>query len=91
MKIRIPKQLEIFGHKYKVIERNEEKTGTEAYGSHFGAVNKIYLNDRIKGSQRESSFLHELLEAANWHQHIELSHKQIEQLEVGLYSIFKKL
>ena len=91
MKIRIPKKLDIFGHKYKVVERDEEKAGADAFGSHFGVINKIYLNSRIKGSQRESSFLHELLEAANWHQHIELSHKQIEQLEIGLYNIFKKL
>jgi len=91
MKIKIPKKLEIFGHLYEIIDRDEEKTGTEAYGSHFGRINKIYLNSIVKGSQRESSFLHELIEAVNWHLQLALPHDKIVALETGLYAILKKL
>ena len=91
MKINIPKKLEIFGHLYEIIDRDEEKTGADSFGSHFGRINKIFLNTLVKGSQRESSFFHELIEAVNWHLQLKLSHDQIVGLETGLYSILKKL
>ena len=91
MKIKIPQNIDIFGHQYKIINRDEKISGVDSFGSHFGRVNRIYIDSKLRGSVRESCFIHELIEAVNWHLQLKLSHEQITGLENGLFQIFKKL
>jgi hypothetical protein len=89
--LNIPKKIVLFGHTYDVKMVDEKGGGTEAFGSHWGKLGKIFLNDSLGKEQLESTFLHELIEAVNWHLDLKLEHRFIVALEAGLYSALKQM
>lgn len=48
----------------------------------------IEISDKICGTQRASTMLHEVLEALNAHLELGLSHAAIMGLESGLFQVF---
>lgn len=85
----IPNTIEIAGHIYEVQIRDDPKKPLE-----FGYINfhscEIRISEHISATQKEATLVHEILEAINSTHRIDLTHKQIERLEAGLYPVIKK-
>ena len=62
----IPNVINILGRRYKVIFHEEEKSGNNHLGTHWGAYTTIYLNKIQDRQSMESSLIHEIIEAINF-------------------------
>jgi len=49
----------------------------------------IRLSDDLGEDMRDSTLLHEIIEALNYHLELKLEHNQITSLEAGLYQTLK--
>ena len=85
--MRIPDKIKILGYDYtiKMIDLNE----TEKFGTQDMNTLTIRLNENKAQSQIDSTLLHEIIEAINFHLGLELNHYQINALEAGLYQVLK--
>jgi len=83
----IPDKIKILGYDYtiKMIDLNE----TEKFGNLDMNTLTIRLNENKAQSQIDSTLLHEIFEAINFHLGLELKHYQINALEAGLYQVLK--
>lgn len=89
MVTKLPNNIRILGNTYKVIYQSESKTGNVNFGSHGGMYRTIWINTTLSHQCQESTFLHEIIEAINFHLNLELRHKTINQLEAALYQVLK--
>ena len=87
--MQIPKKVNILGRQYSIIFQDERKTGNDNLGSHWGKETSIFLNKNQDQQAVESCFIHEILEAINYLQNINLKHHQIKLFETGLYQVIK--
>jgi hypothetical protein len=85
----LPKQLRICGYTYDVILYDEKQTCNDSLGSHWGRHNKININENQCEEMRESTLLHEALEAINGNLMLNLKHDVICRLEVALHQLFQ--
>jgi len=85
--MRIPDKIKILGYDYtiKMIDLNE----TEKFGTQDMNTLTIRLNENKAQSQIDSTLLHEIIEAIDFHLGLELKHYQINALEAGLYQVLK--
>ena len=85
--MRIPDKIKILGYDYtiKMIDLNE----TEKFGNLDMNTLTIRLNENKAQSQIDSTLLHEIIEAIDFHLGLELKHYQINALEAGLYQVLK--
>lgn len=79
-----PKKLKILGYHYDVVE-NEDSGSIEAFGRCQYARQRIMIASDLQPDNRESTLLHEIIEALNYHLELRLEHHVIMGLEVGLY------
>ena len=85
----IPDEIQVAGHTFAVkLEDNPNKPTEMGYITFENCV--IRISKTISASQKEATLLHEILEAVNSIHRIDLRHKQIEQLEAGLYPVLKQ-
>lgn len=86
-----PRKLKIGGHIFtiKYVDKFEASL-EEDLGScdRDSSTLVINTNSRISESQRESTLIHEILEAINDIYDVGLEHRQIQLLESTLYQIF---
>ena len=88
--MKIPKQIKIGGHICKIIFRDRVKEdGIDHLGSYNVRCSKIWIANDLTKSQQESTFLHEIIEAIDYCNQLELNHKQITTLEHNLYQVLK--
>lgn len=88
--MKIPKQLKIGGHIYKVILHDRmEKGGSDKLGTSYVYKNRIFLDNKVSPSQLESTLLHEILEVINSLNNIGATEEKICQFETGLYQVLK--
>ncbi len=88
--MKIPKQIKIGGHIFKVIIEDRDNVGADGkLGSCKASINKIWLDIKQPQTQMESTLLHEIIEALNWQMNIGISEEKICQLEAGLYQTLK--
>lgn len=87
---KIPRKIKILGHSYSIIVHEEEKTGNSSLGTHWGVSQKIYLNAKQNKEMIESTLLHEVIEAVNYHLSLKLPHQMIIRLETALYQVLKE-
>lgn len=85
----IPDKIKILGHEYPVIFQDVNETGNDNMGTHDGLKTKIFLRSDLSESQKESTLLHEILEAIDYNLRLNLKHEQIFSLESGLYQVLK--
>ena len=87
----IPKKLNVLGYKYKVEVSDDiiHKTEDNEVGVCYAQRQLIWVQDSQADDARRSTFLHELIEAVNIYMKIGLEHKQIEQLETGLFQVLE--
>jgi len=88
--MKIPKKLNILGHTYTIEFRNREKDDTVfqtgACNLHY---NKIVIDKHQCQQSKESTLIHEIIEAINYHQQLDLEHNKICLLETGIYQVLK--
>lgn len=77
--------IKIAGHIFPV----EEVDGLADSGSTDTQLNKILINKNLCQSNKESTILHEVLEAINALYDLNLPHQTIQTLEQALYQIYK--
>ena len=84
----IPKKLKIAGQIYDIILRDRNKNdGITALGSEDYSWNKIWLNKNQCRQELESTFLHEIIEAINGLNKLDLNETQIRVFETMLYQV----
>ncbi len=77
--------MKILGYHYRIIENSE-------YGAQLGEMNPTQQTIKVQANQcqqqKESTVLHEIIEALNFHLKLELGqdNKIIAPLEAGLYT-----
>jgi len=89
MVTKLPNNIKILGNTYKVIYQSVSKTGNDTFGGHGGMYRTIWINTTLSHQCQESTILHEIIEAINFHLNLELKHKTINQLEAALYQVLK--
>lgn len=87
--MKIPKQVDILGYKFQVTEQEELGELNGELGKMWPSKQIIFLDKKQCQEQKESSFIHEIIEAINAQLDLELPHKSIIALETGIYSVLK--
>lgn len=90
--MRIPKKIDILGHPYKVTQQKRFQSDNSkfvAYGKHNYYRKTIKIRKSLTHSQKEQSFLHEIIHAVDSRNKGNLSEKQVEYLSRDLYAVFK--
>lgn len=83
-------EIKIGGQIFKIIEKDIEKDESEdASGYVKVASGKIFINSKMNKDQKDSTLIHEILEAINIMYELKLKHNQISILESTLYQVFK--
>jgi len=86
--MKIPTKIKIGGHIFDIYKEDRSKNGIDGkLGSCNAARNTIWLDTNQPQTQLENTLLHEIIEAINWQQQLELDHKTISQLENALYQV----
>jgi hypothetical protein len=81
----IPSKLVVLGHDFHVVETDSiEELGLMDLGS-----STIYLSTKQTDSQKESTLIHEILEAIDALLELGLTHTQICSLESSIYQIYQ--
>lgn len=87
----IAKSINIMGHIFKVeFRQRAKKDGSDHPGSVNFSEQRIWLEEDTHLQEKESSFLHEILETINAYQKLGLKHNTISLLEIGLYQVLKE-
>lgn len=82
--------MEILGYTYKV---NKDKTISELQdrmGVCYVNSQKISLAKDQTDDSLVSTFIHEIIEAINFHLELKMRHNQICAMEVGIYDVLKR-
>jgi hypothetical protein len=86
----IPDKIKIGGFIYDVIvEAREEQHGVFDLGTCYPAKLKIWLEKNASHQLHEQTLLHEVIEAINKHNDLQLSHQTISTLGECLYQVLK--
>jgi hypothetical protein len=99
--MRIPDHINILGYNYQVKICNDFKKDVkphlkagddaDSFSGYFSTdVNTIWIDDFTTEQNKESIFIHEVLEAINAHLALNIKHDTIERLEAALYQIIKE-
>ena len=83
----IPKTLKIGGINYQVIVENPRMHGCDGIGSNNDGTAIITISNTINHQVQESTLLHEMIEAINGTNDLQLSHQTISTLETSLYQV----
>ena len=78
--------MKISGYDYELVEDgNEDMIG--AFGRYHARRQILQIAEDLTQQQRESTVLHEILEALSYHFNLSLTNKVIMPLEAGLYQV----
>lgn len=81
------KQLKILGYGYSLdLSKNSDGMGGNIGLTHFDHKYLQIAND-LDQDMKNSTLIHELIEALNYHLELNLQHPQIMALEVGLHQV----
>lgn len=89
--MKIPDTIKILGYTYK-IEKVKDRTfthGTNNVGSCSCVHQKIWIDTNASKEQQESTLIHEVLEAINYHLRLKLGDEVICPLESAIYQVLK--
>lgn len=83
--------LKVLGYTYTIQQTEGPPEGipSDSFGGCDFANGTIYCSKDIHQDLQESTLLHEILEALNYHLELGLKHPQITALEAGLYQVLK--
>lgn len=78
--------LKILGYKYRVVEAGHSDI-IGAFGRNHVSRQLVQIASNLVDQQRESTILHEIIEAISYHLELGLSHAVIMSLEASLYQV----
>jgi hypothetical protein len=81
--------LKIGGYDYKVRLEKHWNRDNGASGSQCGNALEIYIDPDFPEQNKESTLLHEIIEAINYHYSLHIEHDKIMVLEATLYQVLK--
>lgn len=81
----IPATVKIGGHVFR-IESTEDSPLDGSYGATRVSQDQIWISPRVCVSQRDSTLLHEVIEAIDEMYELKLEHNQISTLETALHA-----
>lgn len=87
--MKIPQTLKIGGINYQVIVENPRMHGCNGVGSNNDGVAIITISNTANRQVQESTLFHEMIEAINGTNDLQLSHQTISTLETSLYQILR--
>ena len=82
--------MRILGYDYKLIEDGDSDT-IGALGRFHSSRQILQIAEELAAQCRESTVLHEILEAISYHNNLGLGNKIIMPLETGLYQVLGDL
>jgi len=90
--MKIPKTCKIGGYNYEVkfVENRTKDNGDSHPASVSSQWQKIFIDSNQHKEGQESSFIHEILEAIDYHYQIGLPHDKISVLETALYGVLSE-
>jgi hypothetical protein len=80
------KNMKILGYEYK-LDITQSARELDAIGKFFASELMIKISKDLPKNQLESTLLHEILEALNYHLDLKLEHDTIMRLETSLYTV----
>lgn len=84
-------KLKVLGYEYTIQQGTPlEGIPSDSFGGCDVTKGIIYCSANVSGNLQESTLLHEILEALNYHLELGLKHPQITALEAGLYQVLKE-
>ena len=86
----MPQSVTILGYKYAIGFEDSFNEGKDTMGSCNSMKQKILINEKCCMQQQQSTLLHEIIEALNYHLELDLEHSTIMGLETGLYQTLKE-
>ncbi len=89
--MKLPLSLKIAGYRYGVVyeaHRSRDR-GTENPATCNSHVQTIWIDTDQHREGQESSLIHEIIEALDYHYELKLSHQTIATLETALYQVLK--
>lgn len=95
--MKIPKSLKVGGHTYSVTysKGNDEKKGKDSWGLTNHEHKNIYIDKDVPESQREETFIHEILHCVTHHTKInyemddDKEENLVKRIACGLYMVLK--
>lgn len=81
-------KLRVLGKDFELKVVDSQIVGS-ACGHFHSDRNEILINKRMCKSMQESTIIHEIIEALNYHLELNLEHNKITALESGLYQVLK--
>jgi len=89
--MKLPSSLKIAGYEYSVVyevHRSRDR-GSNNPASCNSKAQTIWIDTDQHRESQESSLIHEVLEALDYHYELGLSHQTIATLETGLYQVLR--
>lgn len=84
------KTIKILGYDYEIKYSPEPEDGGAKEAGRMFSGKQIIIIDKYQCKQsQESTLLHEIIEALNYHLELELDHQTVASLEAGLYAVLK--
>lgn len=87
--MRIPDNVKIMGHEYKVTLCREPMLGRGTAGSCCANLLKIDLDTLVPESRQAEALLHEIIEALKYHLELNIGHPDLSALSEGLFNVFR--
>ena len=87
--MKIPKTLKIGGINYLVVVEPIKMHGASNCGSCNNAVAVITINSEDNNQIQETTLIHEIIEAINSINDLQLSHQTISTLETNLFQVLR--
>lgn len=83
-------KIKILGHEYDVAFDDLPLKENNQSGYFASASSRIHIDNTQSQSRQQECFLHEVIEAINYHLELKLEHPQISALSEALYCVMKE-
>ena len=88
--MKIPRQLKIGGILYNIVFKDTHRGEQKMHCGYCNTENcEITLDNTLDIQAQESTLIHEVIEAINYNNNLNLKHNQIMVLENNLYQVLK--
>ena len=87
MTMKLPHKVKIGGHWFKISFLSEKDGGFDTSGRKMGWQGKIFIQERMTESKKQSVLLHEIIHEISWQNNLDLTESQVSALSEGFYQV----
>ena len=87
--MKLPKKVNILGHIYTVIFNTDRQRQEDDVASCNFRSQVICIDGDLCDEAKEAAFIHEIIEAVNYHNEYGFAHQIITGLETAIYQVIK--